>query len=148
MKFSFQSESALVEESSPAPLDLVVPVTTPELTRASIKAAEHLAAGLKARIHLLRIQIVPYPLDIASPPVPVDFIREQMDHYVSALPLERELKLARDFDSALLNALDKGSVVMLSAKKRPWRTRNERLADSLRRAGHPVILTFEGENHA
>lgn len=148
MKFSFQSESALVDESSAAPLDLVVPVTTPELTRASIKAAEHLAAGLNARVHLLKIQIVPYPLDLSSPPVPVEFIREQLDHYSSALPLARELKLAREFDSALLASLDKDSVVLLAAKKRPWRTRNERLANSLRRRGRNVILIPEGENHA
>ena len=46
MKPGFQSESALADESSPAPLDLVIPVTTPELTRASIRAAEHLASGI------------------------------------------------------------------------------------------------------
>lgn len=148
MKFSFQSESALVDESSLAPLDLVIPVTTPELTRASIRAAENLAAGLKARIHLLKIQVVPWPLDLSSPPVPVEFIQEQMDHYSSAMPIERELKLTRDFDAALLASLDKSSVVLLAAKKRPWRTRNERLAHSLRGAGYPVILTFDGENHA
>jgi hypothetical protein len=125
VKFSFQSETSQIEEASSAPLDLVVPVTAPELTRASIRAA----------------------LDLASAPA-FEFIREQLEHYFSALSPKRELKLARDFDSALLAVLDKDSLVLLTARKRPWRTRNERLACSVRRAGYPVILTFEGENHA
>ena len=74
MKLSFQFETSQIAEAPSAPLDVVVPVTTPELTRASIKAAEHLASGLRACIRLLRIQIVPYPLDLGSPPIPVAFI--------------------------------------------------------------------------
>ena len=98
MKFSFQSESALVDVSSPAPLDLVVPVTTPELTRAGIRAAERLASGLNAEIRLLKIQVVPFPLQITASPVPLVFLREQLENYVSCLPLKREIKLARDFE--------------------------------------------------
>jgi hypothetical protein len=148
MKFSFQSESALVDEISPAPLDLVVPVTTPELTRASIRAAEHLAAGVKAEIRLLKIQLVPFPLQITAPPVPVEFLREQLEKYASSLPLKREIKLTRDFKPALRRALRADSVVLICSKRRRWRTQNERLAADLRSAGYAVILTFEGDQHA
>lgn len=148
MKFSFQSESALVDESSLAPLDLVVPVTTPELTRASIRAAEHLAAGIRAQVRLLKIQVVPFPLHLTAPPVAVRFLREQLERYSSSLPLKREIKLARDFQPALRRALRTDSVLLICSKRRRWRTHNERLAAELRRAGHAVILTFEGEHHA
>jgi len=156
MRFKPQSEYR-IETSGPAggfderpaqPLDVVVPVTTPDLTRASIKNAEHLACGLNVRIRLVRVEIVPYPLQLASPPVPIEFLRKQLESYSSALPLRREVKLARDFEPALLKALRSDSIVLMTAKKRPWRTHNEWLAARLRRHGYPVILAFEGENHA
>jgi|SRR5579883_2686086 hypothetical protein len=148
MNFSFQSESALVDQSSPAPLDLVVPITTPELTRASIRAAEHLAAGIQAEIRLLKIQVVPFPLQITAPPIPVRFLREQLMKYGSSLPLAREIRLARCFEDALRRALRSDSIVLIGSKRRRWRTHNERLAADLRRAGYAVILTFEGDRHA
>jgi fructoselysine-6-P-deglycase FrlB-like protein len=43
-------------------------------------------------------------------------------------------------EPGLLSTLDRESVVILASGKRPWRTRNERLAESLRRAGHKVVL--------
>ena len=148
MKLSFQSESALVDESSLAPLDLVIPVTTPELTRASIRAAEQLACGIHAEIRLLKVQLVPFPLQITAPPVPVEFLRAQLEKYGSSLPVKREIELARDFEPAVRKALRPGSVVLICSKRRRWRTHNERLAAELRRAGYPVILTFEGGQHA
>lgn len=135
------------ETALPA-LDLVIPVTTPDLTRAAIRAAERLAFDLYAEARLLRIQIVPFPLQLAAPPVPLEFLREQLAHYESTLPMKREIRLARELDAALIAALRPDSVVMLASKRRPWRTRQQSLAAMLRRAGYKVILTFEGENHA
>jgi hypothetical protein len=148
MKFSFQPETSQIDEASPAPLDLVVPVTTPELTRASIRAAERLASGIWAQIRLLKIQLVPFPLQITAPPVSVEFLCAQLLRYVSSLPLRREVKLAREFQPALRRALRIDSVVLIGSKRRRWRTRNERLAADLHRAGYAVILTFEGDQHA
>jgi hypothetical protein len=148
MKLTFQSESALADESSLAPLDLVIPVTTPELTRASIRAAEQLACGIHAQVRLLKIQVVPFPLQISAPPVPVEFLRAQLEKYSSSLPVKREIELARDFEPALRKALRPRSVVLICSKRRGWRTHNERLAADLRRSGYPVILTFESDRHA
>jgi hypothetical protein len=134
--------------TQPAPLDVVVPVTTPELTRTSIRLAERLAAGLYAQVRLVRIQIVPYPLQLSHPPVPVEFLQKQLDAYRSVLPMKREIRLARDFEPALVGALRPGSLVILAARKRRWRTASERIAAGLRRAGYPVLMIFESYNYA
>jgi hypothetical protein len=130
------------------PLELVIPVTTPELTRAGLKAAEWLAADISARIRLIRIQVVPFPLELTTPPVPLEFVQKQMEAYSSTLPLNREVRVARDYEPALFGALRAGSIVVVAARKRPWRTRNERLAARLRRAGFTTILTWQGEANA
>jgi hypothetical protein len=156
VRYKLQTESrrenpgrtAARDETPPAPLDVVIPVTTPELTRAGIKAAERLAAGLYAQVRLVRIQIVPYPLQLGRPPVPVDFLQEQLHTYGSVLSLKREIRLARDFEPALIGALRPGSLVIIAAKKRRWRTANEQMAAALQRAGYSVLIAFEGENHA
>ena len=134
-----------------APLDIVVPFTTPDLTRAALKMAERLGGGLDAAIRLLKIQVVPFPLQ--QSPVHLGFLKQQLEAFSSELPLTAHIVLARDFEPDLMRALWAGSIVILAAKRRPWRTRNEWLAATLRRAGHHVVLIYTNEerresNHA
>lgn len=130
----------LAEEPNAAELDLVVPFTTPELTRAALAAAGRMGAGLNAAIRLVKIQVVPYPLQLDESPVYIEFLKDQLARLGSDLPLIREIRLTRDFKDGLLGVLGGDSVVILAAPKRPWTTRNERLAAALRRAGHNVVL--------
>ena len=123
-----------------AELDLVVPFTTPELTRVALDAANRMGAGLNATLRLVKVQVVPYPLELNQPPVHVDFLRSQLARFQSELPAAGEVRLAREFEAGLLGTLSPDSVVILASGKRLWRTRNERLAASLRRAGHQVVL--------
>jgi hypothetical protein len=133
-------------------LDLVVPFTTPDLTRAALHAASQMGAGLGAAVRLVKIQCVPYPLDLNQSPVYVEFLRQQLKSFHAALPLTGEVCLAREFEQGLEGTLHANSVVVLSSRKRPWRTRNERLAANLQRNGRKVILLTEGSternNHA
>jgi hypothetical protein len=129
-------------------LDLVVPFTTPDLTRAALKAASQMGAGLGASVRLVKVQCVPYPLDLNQSPVHLDFLQEQMSSFRSALPLTEEILLAREFEQGLEDTLHENSVVVLSFRKRPWRTRNERLAANLQRHGRKVIILSEGSNNA
>lgn len=131
---------ALSQEAHAAELDLVVPFTTPELTRAALDAASRMGAGLNATVRLVKIQVVPYPLQLDQSPVYIDFLKDQLAHLRSDLPVDREIRLTRDFEDGLEGVLGDDSVVILAARKRPWTTRNERLASALRRAGHKVIL--------
>ena len=123
-----------------AELDLVVPFTTPKLTRAALDAASRMSTGLNAVVRLVRIQVVPHPLPASQSPVSIEFLKDQMSELRSGLPLSREIRLARSFPDGLLGVLTSESVVILAAPKRLWTTRNERLAASLRRAGHSVVL--------
>lgn len=141
MAVNKQFGAALAEQRHhSAKLDLVVPFTTPELTRAALDAANRMGAGLNAIIRLVRVQVVPFPLELDQSPVYIEFLKDQMAHFQSGLPVAGEIRLARDFEAGLEGTLGRESVVILATQKRPWRTRNERLAAVLRRAGHKVVL--------
>ena len=131
-----------------AELDLVVPFTTPELTRTALKAANSMGEGLNASLRLVKVQVVPYPMELSQSPVYVDFLKHQLEQFASKLPTAGEIRLAREFEAGLLGTLGRESVVILATPKRPWRTHNERLAATLRRTGHKVILVTQGVENA
>ena len=136
-----QPGAAIVEQASQtAILDLVIPFTTPGLTRAAIKAANRMGAGLNAALRLVRVQVVPFELDLIRPPVFIDFLKEQLAGFESALPTVGEVRIARDFEDGLKSTLTADSVVILATKRRPWRTTTERLSRSLRRSGYRTVL--------
>ena len=144
-----QLGSGVIEQvQHEAELELVVPFTTPELTRVALDAANRMGGGLNATLRLVKVQVVPYPLDLNQSPVYIDFLRDQLTHFQSELPIAGEVRLARELEDGLLGTLGRDSVVILATPKRPWRTRNERLAASLRHAGHKVVLVTQGANHA
>ena len=123
-----------------AGVEIVVPFTTPELTRVALDAAGRLGEGLNARVRLVRVQVVPFPLELTQPRVQTDFLKSQLARFQSELPVSREVRLARDLEAGLISTMGPGSVVILASGKRLWRIRNERLAASLRSAGHKVVL--------
>lgn len=129
-------------EQHASELDLVVPFTTPELTRIAVDAANGMGTGLNANLRLVKVQVVPFPLDLDQSPVYIDFLKEQMSHFQSALPVAGEIRLAREFEAGLEGTLGSESVVILATPRRPWTTHNERLAAKLRRAGHKVVLVY------
>ena len=136
-QFGFE---AIEQAHHEAELDLVVPFTTLELTRVALDAANRLGAGLHATLRLVKVQVVPYPLQLTQPPVFIDFLKSQLARFQSELPVSREIFLTRDFEEGLLGTLGRDSIVILASGKRLWRTRSERLAASLRRAGYKVVL--------
>jgi len=145
MRERTQLGSGVIEQvQHEAELDLVVPFTTPELTRVALDAANRMGGGLNATLRLVKVQVVPFPLDLDQSPVYIDFLKDQLTHFQSELPVAGEIRLAREFEAGLLGTLGRDSVVILAAPKRPWRTHNERLAASLRRTGHKVVLITQG----
>ena len=149
MRESTHFGSGVIEQAQhEAELDLVVPFTTPELTRAALDAANRMGGGLNATLRLVKVQVVPFPLDLDQSPVYIDFLKEQLAQFHSDLPVTGEIRLAREFEAGLLGSLGRDSVVILATPKRPWRTRNQRLAATLRRAGHKVILMNEEAGNA
>jgi hypothetical protein len=128
-----------------ARLDLVVPFTTPQLTQAALNAANRLGAGLNAEIRLLKVQVVPYPLDLTHSPVPEAFLEQQLRGFRSEMPTHCEVRLAREAEAGLVSGLKRNSLVILASAKRPWATRTERLASCLRRTGYTVVMVSEKE---
>jgi hypothetical protein len=127
-------------------LDLVVPFTTPVLTRAALAEAGRQALGLSADVRLVKIQVVPYPLKLDETPVYLSFLRRQLDQMLAGTAVHAEIYFARDFEPAFRDTLDNDSVVVLASKRRPWPTRIERLARTLRGEGYPVILISESRS--
>ncbi len=127
-------------------LDLVVPFTTPLLTQSALNAANRLGAGLNAEVRLLKVQIVPYPLDLTHSPVPEEFLERQMRGFRSDMATRCEIRFAREPEAGLQSGLKKSSLVILASAKRRWKTHTERLAQSLRRAGYTVVMVSEKEN--
>jgi hypothetical protein len=133
------------------PLDLVVPFTTPRLTTLALRAAVRLGAGLDSSIRMVRIQVVPFPLDLDHSPVPAEFLERQLAHLCGEVTqgvtgkedISREVRFAREFEDGLRGALHYRSMILLGTSKRPWKTRNELLARSLREAGYTVVTVPE-----
>ncbi len=126
-----------------APLDIVVPFISPRETLAALDAAIRLGDGLKARVRVVRVQVVPYPLDPGHPHIPVSFLRSQMEALTRGFDVDCEVRLAREFEQGLRDAIAARSITVMAAKPRPWPTRVDRLAARLRKDGAPVFVVKE-----
>jgi hypothetical protein len=129
-------------ESVSRPLQIVVPYTTPDLSRAALNAAATLAEDMQATVVLLAVQVVPYPLPLDQPPVQTTFFLRQLTTMARENPLQVriELVLARSRSEALRKFIAPGTLVLLVTKKRWWRTPEERLARILAEQGCSVSL--------
>jgi hypothetical protein len=124
-------------------LDIVVPYTTPQLTRLALREAQELALKLPSRIRVLRMLSVPFPLDLRYPPFSLDILREQTRQVARGIKdAEMVLFLTRDPEGSLLKTLRPGSIVVIASKKRWWRTAQERLQRLCERHGHQVALVY------
>jgi hypothetical protein len=124
-------------------LDIVVPYTDQELTAYAIAAAEKMGDGLSATIRVLRLEAVPYTMDLRQPRVDIEFLRSRLQALPSSQPFHSEIVLTRNENEALLRRLHPDSVVVLTSRRHFWRTAQERLANRLRRAGVRVVLVYK-----
>ena|SRR5690242_4902485 len=123
-------------------LHVCVPFTTSVLTRAALNAAAALTRNLGARLTLMSVLIVPFPLPLERPAVSLNFVEHELQVVARDVELELDARvvIARDRPSAFLRAVSPGSLVVLATKKRWWPTRQLKLARLLARAGHSVAL--------
>src|ERR1041385_7330059 len=124
-------------------LDVSVVFTSPPATVSALKRAGVLASKLSARVTLVVAQVVPYPLPLESPPVLLDFSEKRFAEIDQASPVQTivRLYLCRDLLQTLKTVLRPRSLVVIGGRKHWWPTRERRLARTLRREGHEVILT-------
>jgi hypothetical protein len=129
-------------------LDIVVPFTTRSLTRTALTAAGRLSAGLSPLIRMVRIQVVPFPLQLEAAPVSTVVLREQFAPLAEEFGAHLQICFTRDTREGLLHTLAKNSVVVIAARRRWWKSREERLAQWLRGRGGNVVLEFVEKNNA
>jgi len=123
-------------------LRLTVVFTTPRGTRVALHHADLLARGLRARINLIVVGIVPYHASLTRPPVAVDFIRRSLAEMVSGheTPIRARAYLCRDPRPVFRKVISPGSIVLIGMATRWWPWRERRLARLLQQLGHHVLL--------
>lgn len=122
-------------------MEIVVLHTTVSETLAALKTAAHLAQGLSARIRLLVLEVVPYPLPLDQPDVTLPFTHRRFRTLAENTSVETsvDIHLVRDRDKLLESILEPHSLVVLGAHRSWWPTANGKLAKRLERAGHQVV---------
>jgi hypothetical protein len=145
---TFAPQAPLQTRTGSPPLDIVVPFTTRSLTRAALTAAGRLSVGLHPLIRMVRIQVVPFPLQLESAPVSTLVLRQQFAPLAEEFGAHLQICFSRDTREGLLYTLAKNSVVVISARRHWWKSREERLAMWLRRRGGNVVLEFVEKNNA
>ena len=123
-------------------LDVVVPYTEWSVTDALLKRAVALTAGLSARLTLVAVHTVPYPATFECPAAVHAYLVERLVDLASRcpLPVNPEVVLARGRTEGFAYVLKPESIVLLGARKHWWRTEEEKLARTLARDGHKVVL--------
>lgn len=125
-----------------SPVRVFVVSTSPDLLTESLRRAKQLTRELGAQIEVLAPFVVPYPLDLGHPAVEPNFLENKLLSENALLTeVERvHILLCRDEADAVMGALPPKSIVVLTTKKRWWKTREDCLAETLRKAGHHVVV--------
>jgi len=136
-------EQSLGPDPSQDKPEITVVFTSFISTRAALKRAGKLARRLAGRITLLVPQIVPYPLQLTSPPIPINWNERRFRAFAESSQVDAtvHLYLCRDRDETLKTVLSRHSTVIIGElRKQWWFTPEKRLARKLLRAGHEVVL--------
>jgi hypothetical protein len=123
-------------------LQVFVPYTCPELTRAALARAAALTRNLTAHITLFAAQVVPYPLPLDQPDVPAPFLEQKLAAVARDAGTQAAIRIVftRELDAGREQILPAHSLVVLATKKQWWPTAEVKLAQALARAGHSVAL--------
>ena len=123
-------------------LELVIPHTDPGLTRALLRKAAAMTAGLQAHISLVAVHSVPFPADFRCLACTHSFLVDQLTELAAECPLavNPQVVLARSREEGFRYALHPESTVLVGSHRHFWRTSEERLARMLVADGHKVAL--------
>jgi hypothetical protein len=132
---------ALEGRTGSGPLSVCVPYTTDELTRTALSAAAAFANSLQAKIILLDVHIVPFPLPLNRPDVSWDHLKRVITAVAEESPLPVEVKMLFARDKEIVSRyMPADSIAVVATKNRWWRTGEEKLAGFLSKAGYSVAL--------
>jgi hypothetical protein len=124
-------------------IEVVIPFTTVRQVQLGLRQAEQLCCGLDAIAHVIRVVVVPFPLDLDRPAISLTAAERQMASLRCHLPMTLTLTLSRDLLQGMISAVPEQPLFVLVSKRRFWRTKEQKLARSLRCAGFEVLLSYE-----
>lgn len=124
-----------------ASIDVVVLHTTLSGTLGALKTAAQLAQGLSARIRLLVLEVVPYPLPLHQPDVSLPYTQKHFRTLAEneAIETSVDIHLVRDPAEVIDSLLEPHSVIVIGARRTWWPTAHARMARRLERQGHQII---------
>src|ERR1022692_3924409 len=123
-------------------LEVVIPYTELSMTAEVLRRVPALTAGFNARVSLIAVHTLPYPLPFVCPALVHAHLVEQLTDLAGgcALPVHPQVVLARDRGEGFRYVLKPASTVLVGSRQHLWQTEEERLARSLARDGHKVAL--------
>ena len=123
--------------------EIVVLYTMPSATVTALRHAAKLSNLLYGRIRLIALKVVPYPLALATPPVPCEFTENHLRELASGIPAEIRVDVlnCRDEVETLCTALRPSSLVLIGPRQHWWNRHESRLAKELMQRGHSVLST-------
>jgi hypothetical protein len=127
--------------SQQATMEVVVLHTTVAETLQALKAAAGLAHDLSARIRLLVLEVVPYPLPLDQPAALLPFTQRRFRTLAhnAAIETSVDIRLVRDREKAIGEVLEPHSVVVMGAPRSWWPCAHNRLVKRLEREGHQIV---------
>ena len=140
-KSADSTDDELLPISPECGLAVFVVFTSVNWTLKALEKAREIARPVGAKIVVVAVQVVPYPLPLDEPPVPMEFVIRRFEEKVGEFPEKTHISayLCRDLMEAFKRILIPGCPVVIATQERWWPTRNQRLARKLRRAGYDVI---------
>jgi hypothetical protein len=123
-------------------LEIVIPYTEWSLGHTLMEQAAALTRQLGAVIRLIAVHTIPYPVPFVCPAGAHAHLVGQLIDLAAhcPIPVRPEVVLARSREEGFRYALKTRSTVLVASHRRPWKTSEEKLADSLALAGHNVAL--------
>jgi hypothetical protein len=123
-------------------IEIFIPYTEWALGVATMEGAAALASKLQPIVRLIAVHTVPYPVQFGCLAAIHGHLVEQLVDLASRSPLtvHPQVVLARSRREGFRSALPAESTVLIGARRRFWRTPEDRLAAMLAGDGHKVAL--------
>jgi hypothetical protein len=142
--------SAGVPQLRSSRTEVNVVYTTREATIAALATANILAKDLDITVRVLAFQVVPYPLNIDEPPVAPAFLLNRIATELKAVHGDMEFEIhyasCRDSHEALVQYLNRPSVVIIGGKGGIRRARQQGVVRTLEGMGHDVVYISAAAN--
>ena len=121
---------------------LHVVYTTPDATRAGLKAASLLAHDLGATVELLVPHVVPFPLPLHEPTSPAGFLEETISALISGCEVDVQVRvlLCRDREETIPKWLPADAVAIIGRRRRWGPGAFRSLIRAIKRSGHRVVV--------